>query len=55
MPLTYNITYGIAFGFIAYPLTMMAAGRRKEVNGIMYGLFFVFLLLLYIINVLPHN
>jgi len=55
MPLTYNITYGIAFGFLAYPLTMIAAGRRKEVNGIMYGLFFVFLLLLYIINVLPHS
>nr|WP_125592618.1 NCS2 family permease [Companilactobacillus baiquanensis] len=55
MPLTYNITYGIAFGFLAYPLTMIAAGRRKEVNGIMYGLFFVFALLLYIINVLPHS
>ncbi|MFD1471946.1 NCS2 family permease [Companilactobacillus mishanensis] len=53
MPLTYNISYGIAFGFIAYPLTMMAAGRRKEVNLTMYILFFVFILLLYIINVLP--
>lgn len=53
MPLTYNISYGIAFGFIAYPITMIAAGRHKEVNPVMYILFFVFLLLLYVINVLP--
>lgn len=53
MPLTYNISYGIAFGFLAYPLTMMAAGRRKEINPIMYILFFVFIILLYTINILP--
>jgi Permeases len=54
MPLTYNISYGIAFGFLAYPLTMLAAGRRKEINPIMYILFFVFIVLLYTINILPH-
>ncbi|APX72396.1 NCS2 family permease [Companilactobacillus allii] len=53
MPLTYNISYGIAFGFLAYPLTMLAAGRRKEINPIMYILFFVFIVLLYTINILP--
>lgn len=53
MPLTYNISYGFAFGILFYPLTMWAAGRRKEITPIMYILFFVFILLLYIINVLP--
>lgn len=53
MPLTYNISYGIAFGFLAYPLTMLAAGRRKEINPIMYILFVVFIILLYTINILP--
>ncbi|WP_125568540.1 NCS2 family permease [Companilactobacillus insicii] len=53
MPLTYNISYGIAFGFLAYPLTMLAAGRRKEINPIMYILFVVFIVLLYTINILP--
>lgn len=53
MPLTYNISYGIAFGFLVYPITMLAAGKRKEINPIMYGLFVVFVILLYIINILP--
>jgi len=53
MPLTYNISYGFAFGILFYPLTMWAAGRRKEITPIMYILFFVFILLLYTINVLP--
>ena len=53
MPLTYNISYGFAFGILFYPLTMWAAGRRKEVTPIMYVLFFVFILLMYTINVLP--
>ena len=53
MPLTYNISYGIAFGFILYPLTMTVAGRRKEINWIMWTLLFVFILMLYVLNVLP--
>lgn len=53
MPLTYNISYGFAFGILFYPLTMWAAGGRKEVTPIMYVLFFVFILLMYTINVLP--
>lgn len=55
MPLTYNISYGFAFGILFYPLTMWAAGRRKEITPIMYILFFVFIVLLYTINVLPGN
>lgn len=43
MPLGYSIASGIAVGFIFYPLTMLLAGRRKEVHWIMYILFFVFL------------
>ena len=53
MPLTYNISYGFAFGILFYPLTMWAAGRRKEITPVMYILFFIFVILLYIINVLP--
>lgn len=53
MPLTYNISYGIAFGFLTYPILMTAAGRRKEVNWIMWAMLVVFVVLLYILNILP--
>ncbi|MEK4230880.1 NCS2 family permease [Solibacillus sp. FSL H8-0538] len=43
MPLGYSIATGIAVGFVFYPITMVLAGRKKEVHPIMYGLFFVFL------------
>lgn len=43
MPLTYSIATGIAIGFIFYPITMLVAGRAKEIHPIMYGLFFIFL------------
>ena len=55
MPLTYNISYGIAFGFLTYPILMFAAGRRKEVNYIMWILLFVFVLLLYVLNIVPKS
>lgn len=44
MPLTYSIATGIAIGFIFYPITMILKGRAKEINGIMYGLFVIFIL-----------
>ncbi len=44
MPLTFGIANGIAMGFIFYPLTMLVAGRRKEIHPIMYALAVVFLL-----------
>jgi AGZA family xanthine/uracil permease-like MFS transporter len=51
MPLTYSISDGIALGFIFYPITMIAAKRGKEVSPIMYGLFFVFIGFMWILNV----
>lgn len=53
MPLTYNISYGIAFGFLTYPIMMTVAGRRKEINYVMWILFFVFILLMYVLNIVP--
>ncbi|MDM5335301.1 NCS2 family permease [Ureibacillus composti] len=44
MPLGYSIATGIAVGFVFYPITMILAGRKKEVHPIMYGLFVVFIL-----------
>ncbi|GEB26422.1 guanine permease [Pediococcus acidilactici] len=53
MPLTYNISYGMAFGFLTYPILMTVAGRRKEVNYIVWILMFAFVLMLYVLNMLP--
>jgi len=39
MPLTYSIANGIALGLIAYPVTMLVAGRRRELHPMMYVLF----------------
>ncbi|MFJ8237823.1 NCS2 family permease [Ureibacillus sp. NPDC094379] len=44
MLLGYSIATGIAVGFVFYPITMILAGRKKEVHPIMYGLFVVFIL-----------
>ncbi len=44
MPITYSIATGIAIGFIFFPITMILKGRAKEINGIMYGLFVIFIL-----------
>lgn len=35
-PLTYNIAYGLALGFISYPILKLLAGRGKEVRPIVY-------------------
>ncbi|MFF5996668.1 NCS2 family permease [Lysinibacillus sp. KU-BSD001] len=43
MPLGYSIATGIAIGFLFYPVTMLVAGRGKEIHSIMYGLFVIFL------------
>ena len=32
MPLTYNISYGIAFGLISYVIIKLFSGKVKEVN-----------------------
>ncbi|WP_428910651.1 NCS2 family permease [Niallia sp. Krafla_26] len=44
MPLSYSIATGIAVGFIFYPITMIATGRRKEISPIMYLFFVIFVL-----------
>ncbi|WP_412989423.1 NCS2 family permease [Pediococcus siamensis] len=55
MPLTYNISYGLAFGILSYPLTMIAAGKAKKVHPIMYIAAVIFLFLLYAMNALPSS
>ena len=42
MPLGDSIATGIAVGLIFYPITVILAGRRKEIHPIMYGLFLIF-------------
>ncbi|SHN26713.1 NCS2 family permease [Gracilibacillus kekensis] len=46
MPLAYSIATGIAVGFIFYPITMVAKGKVKEINPIMWVLFIIFILYL---------
>lgn len=46
MPLTFSIATGVAVGFVFYPLTMIVAGRAKEVHPIMYVFGLIFLLYL---------
>ena len=46
MPLTYNISYGIAFGLISYIFVKLFSGKIKEINvgtwiiGILFALMF---------------
>ncbi len=51
MPLTYSISDGLALGFIAYPITMIAARKDKEVPALMYVLFFVFVIFFWVLNI----
>ncbi|XMB67123.1 NCS2 family permease [Mycoplasmatota bacterium zrk1] len=43
MPLTYSIANGIAIGFIAYTISMITAGKRKELDILLYILSLVFI------------
>jgi AGZA family xanthine/uracil permease-like MFS transporter len=43
MPFTFSISEGIAFGFIAYAALMLAAGRGREVSGLVYAFAGLFL------------
>jgi AGZA family xanthine/uracil permease-like MFS transporter len=38
MPLTYSIATGLAFGFIAHVVAMVAVGRGREVRPVMWGI-----------------
>lgn len=50
MPLTYSISDGLALGMIAYPITMIASKRYKEVSPMMYALFIIFVVFFLITN-----
>lgn len=44
IPLTYNISYGIGFGFISYTLIKMIKGRFGNVRPLLYGMSMAFLI-----------
>ena len=44
LPLTFNISYGIGFGFISYVLIKLARGRPSEVHPLLYGVAVLFAL-----------
>jgi AGZA family xanthine/uracil permease-like MFS transporter len=37
LPLTFNISYGIGFGFISYVLIKLSRGKPGEVHPLLYG------------------
>jgi AGZA family xanthine/uracil permease-like MFS transporter len=43
MPLTFSITEGLAFGFIAAAATHLATGRARDLHGLAYGIAALFL------------
>ena len=51
MPFFYSITDGIAFGFIAYIVVMLAKGKAKKVHPLMYVIVALFILM-YVITAL---
>jgi adenine/guanine/hypoxanthine permease len=44
LPLTFNISYGIGFGFISYVLIKLSRGRPDEVHPLHYGIALLFAL-----------
>ena len=44
LPLTFNISYGIGFGFISYVLIKLARGKPGEVHPLLYGVAILFAL-----------
>jgi AGZA family xanthine/uracil permease-like MFS transporter len=44
LPLTFNISYGIGFGFISYVLIKLAEGKPREVHPLLYGAALLFAL-----------
>jgi AGZA family xanthine/uracil permease-like MFS transporter len=44
LPLTFNISYGIGFGFIAYVLIKLGRGRPGDVHPLLYGVAVLFAL-----------
>lgn len=52
MTVAYNISYGIAFGFITYVIVKLAKGKAKEIHPILWGAtgLFVFYFILTALN-----
>ena len=48
MPLTYNISYGIAFGLIAYVLIKLFSGKVKEVNAATWVITLLFAVMFFV-------
>ena len=44
LPLTFNISYGIGFGFISYVLIKLSRGKAREVHPLLYGVAVLFAL-----------
>ena len=44
MPLTYNISDGLGFGFISYTLIKLFTGKAKEVHPLLYIVSVLFVL-----------
>lgn len=44
MPLTFNISHGLAAGIVLYPLVKVAAGRGREAHWLLYALALLFAL-----------
>jgi adenine/guanine/hypoxanthine permease len=44
LPLTFNISYGIGFGFISYVLIKLSRGKAGEVHPLLYGTALLFAL-----------
>mgnify|MGYP003548520211 FL=1 len=47
MLLTYSISLGIAFGFVTYAITSIAAGKAKELNWLVWVMVLVFVIYLF--------
>lgn len=52
MILTYSISDGIGFGFLTYIIVMLAGGKFKQVNPLLYGAGALFVVYLILLNVL---
>ena len=44
LPLTFNISYGIGFGFISYVLIKLGRGRPQDIHPLLYGVAVLFAL-----------
>ena len=48
IPMTYNISYGIAFGLISYVVIHLFTGKVKEIKAATWVVMFLFLAMLFL-------